>query len=582
MSYDPRNVDDLAHVEALAERVSAEWRDDPNVVQIAPGLKMQAGKARVDQLVLTFFVHEKLSEEELTERGWRFIPDEIDGVRTDVEPTQAEALASPLSTRRERFDPLVGGVAIGNGNRQWSWGTLGGMVFDNTSGVARGLTNEHVLVFTNEGKTGDPVIQPAPPRLEDFIDLDFTPDCCPIGPIFFVELGGPVSSFLAWCAVVAGVAALSDVKDPHQRGREATVPAPGETTLREPLNVKMNYPDFPIPGTPYRVKTSWEYTRITDGGSYPHQVEEVNDNPHVLEEQVLITDQSEYTPGEMVHLLAKLVSPTEKVCPAFHTIAYLVPGAESQQFRSSMVVLRPVSLTQIRILRKIFPDVEFEESAEECDDHSDLEVGTQLPKRLKRKLGTYTNLSGANPLRVVEWPGERGIAFDPSGIAIDLDQSTDCVSARVALGTGDPIIMQAFDDQGNLIGQDIASAEGIQELVIKGENIRRVTLIGGGNEAVLLELCACEDKELSTCYYYGRLVLDHNAPLGPWRTYLFAQTVNDVAEGVAPTVAAQTIGGMPVTNNFELIGEGNIPPYGEGCIFRPSEDGDFTVVSVSP
>ena len=46
----------------------------------------------------------------------------------------------------------------------------------------------------------------------------------------------------------------------------------------------------------------------------------------------------------------------------------------------------------------------------------------------------------------------------------------------------------------------------------------------------------------------------------------------------AGETAAQTIGGMPVTRNFDDLGQGTVPPYGEGCIFRPSVDGDFEVV----
>ena len=67
-------------------------------------------------------------------------------------------------------------------------------------------------------------------------------------------------------------------------------------------------------------------------------------------------------------------------------------------------------------------------------------------------------------------------------------------------------------------------------------------------------------------------------PLGPWRTHLFAQTVNDVPAGMDPEAAAPTIGGIPVTRNFEFIGQGRLSPGGaEGCMFRPFVDGDYTV-----
>lgn len=581
MTYHPRNPGDLAFVEALAERLKAEWRDQPNVVQIAPGLKLQGGKAQVDELVLTFFVREKVAPDEAARLGWRLIPTAIEGVRTDVEPTKRRALASALPARKERRDPLVGGIAIGNGNYQWHWGTLGGIVFENTSDAAKALTNEHVLVFTNEGEVGDPVIQPAPPRVEDFIDIDFTPDCCPIGPIFFVETGGPVSAFLAWCAVVAGIAALADKKDPHQRGREATMPAPGEQTVREPVSVQMRYPDFPIPGTPYHVKVSWDYTRMTTGASYDYHVEEVNQNPHVLAKQVLMTDRHEYVPGQIVHLLAALVSPQQTACSTYHAIAYLVPGAKGQQHRSHMTVLQPVTPAQLRALRKLFPDIEIAiDTTEECDDYGDLKVGDQLPKKFIRNKHVYVNLDGSFGLHVSDWPGEQGISFGDGGLRIDLDEPVKMVTARVGLGTSHPIVLKAFDAGGNLVDQvQTPGQNGIHELIVEAEGIRRLIFSGGGNEAVLLELCVGEETVGHACYYYGRVVLDAFDPLGPWRTHLFAQTVNDVAEGTKPTVAAQTIGGMPVTQNFEYVGEGRVPPYDEGCIFRPSVDGDFEVVS---
>ena len=61
--------------------------------------------------------------------------------------------------RDGRFDPLVGGVAVGNARHNFL-GTLGVVVFDARSGAAMASKNHHVLVAAT-GQAGDNVIQPA-------------------------------------------------------------------------------------------------------------------------------------------------------------------------------------------------------------------------------------------------------------------------------------------------------------------------------------------------------------------------------------------------------------------------------------
>ena len=443
MPLNPRNPDDLDRVEHVAARLRDEWADDPNVVAIGPGLRIVGRRAVPDELIITFFVRRKLPPEEIARRGLRTVPTEVDGIPTDVEPTGANALYSGLEKRRERRDPLLGGIAIGNSQIHFWYGTLGAIVFDNATGEPMALTNEHVLINSNKGHVGDEVIQPAPPRISDFIDIDFTPDCCPTGGIIFVESPGPITSTLTTLAGMAAIVGCADVRDPTRRGQDATVPAPGEVTVRERVDVELRYPDFPIPGTPHTVKADWRYTRETTGASYSHAVAEANTNEHVLLLQRLQTDRKEYKRGEIIHLLATLVAPKERACSSHYAICYLVPGAPGQQGRSHMLVLRPVSGKALAEVERLFPGLEHPDRA---------------------------------------------------------------------------------------------------------------------------------------CFYYGRIGVETIDPLGPWRTHLFAQTVNDVPAGMDPETAAPTIGGIPVTRNFEFIGQGRLSPGGaEGCMFRPFVDGDYTV-----
>lgn len=306
MTLQPRNPQDLDRIEKIVAELRREWKDDQNVVHIAYGLKITGGFARPDELVVTFFVRDKLPPSEVQRRGLRPVPPEVEGIPTDVEPTKVRPSASGLPKRRSRWDPLVGGVAIGNGNWQWHYGTLAAIVFDEKNGEAKGLTNEHVLVFTNEGQANDPVIQPAPPRVEDYIDIDFGNKCCPVGALWFIKTGGPISATLGWLAVMAATVALADTRDPTRRGQDTTVPVPGERTLREQVNVTLEYPDFPIPGTPYKVDVNWNYTRATTGQAYTHSVIETQTNTHILNLQRLVTDKKVYHAGATVHLLATI------------------------------------------------------------------------------------------------------------------------------------------------------------------------------------------------------------------------------------------------------------------------------------
>ncbi|MEA3012856.1 MAG: hypothetical protein QOD42_1401 [Sphingomonadales bacterium] len=72
------------------------------------------------------------------------------------------------------------------------------------------------------------------------------------------------------------------------------------------------------------------------------------------------------------------------------------------------------------------------------------------------------------------------------------------------------------------------------------------------------------------CLYFGSFTAGEGVPLGPWRHYLFAQTVNNVAEGTPPELAAQTIGGLPASQNMR-------PVVDVACGPATFEDGQFDI-----
>lgn len=106
-----------------------------------------------EQLAIRVHVGAKRPEAALD--ATELLPPTIDGVPVDVIQSNPRL----EQNRDARFDPLVGGTAVGT-TRHPFLGTLGVVVFDAITGAAMGLSNHHVLVSVN-GQVGDAVVQPA-------------------------------------------------------------------------------------------------------------------------------------------------------------------------------------------------------------------------------------------------------------------------------------------------------------------------------------------------------------------------------------------------------------------------------------
>ncbi len=131
-----------------------------NVLGVAVGRKVVHGR-ETDEACIVVYVDHKEPEDALSRRD--LVPKALDGVRTDVVatgPIRALPLLETLAvSHTARVRPAPGGVSIAH--EKVTAGTLG-VLAHRTSGEAVILSNNHVLANSNEGHTGDRILQPGP------------------------------------------------------------------------------------------------------------------------------------------------------------------------------------------------------------------------------------------------------------------------------------------------------------------------------------------------------------------------------------------------------------------------------------
>ncbi len=582
---EPRDLKNIDIVKEIIDRICSSWEDESNIVNIGPGIKITDGKPIVDTLCIQFFVNRKVDTAECKARNWKIIPDEIDGIPTDVEPTLKKPL-QVLETRSQRFDPLVGGVIIGNQNLS-SVGTLGGFVFRNADGAVQGLTNEHVLVFTNQGVAGDPVVQPSRDYDSEVGIVDAS--CCPDGQLSFDSVPNPLAGALAATAVVAAIAAAaSDVIDPHRRGQENTNVDPGERTLKEHVHMKIDYQEMPLPGIPYSTEVNYDYSRHTNKGIHSFSHKEKLANPHVLGEQELITNKATYTQGNQVYFLAAISGlDRDEECPERHVVAHAVSPL-SESLKST--ILKPLNPIDMKYLSRIFSDVDLNKPLLPQYLYFGDYAWQNLPPagipwfkhrgfRVTGINGNLLRFSDTLPRPTQDGIGELTIPND--GVEIQLPIGSEGVFAWVYGQHSEPITMEAFDGDKK-VGTHSGAGQGVPALLqVLAPRITRITITGGGAEGLLMLFASARKLEGNVCYYWGKTQLEPTAELGLWSTYLMVQTVNDVPAGTDPARAAQTIGGLVSSSNLVSGGRRSQLPFGEFCAIDAIPNGNFKVVPPS-
>jgi hypothetical protein len=135
----------------ILRRHEQELRAYRGVHRLDVGYKFEDGKP-TDVLAIRVHVGEKKLESEL--EPWQRLPRVIEGILVDVIQSNPEL----HQDREKRFDPLVGGVAVGNTRHNFG-GTFGAVVFDADTLEPLGISNHHALVDV-EGEEGDEIAQP--------------------------------------------------------------------------------------------------------------------------------------------------------------------------------------------------------------------------------------------------------------------------------------------------------------------------------------------------------------------------------------------------------------------------------------
>jgi hypothetical protein len=558
-------------VRAAVEEARRQFAADPNVQGIGYGTRQRRGKD-TDEVVVVFHVRRKVrSEDSMRALGSRPIPRDILGVPTDVVGGEIRRASDATGERDEtRSNPLVGGVASSNAAENILWfngyGTLGTLCMKN--GQAMALSNWHV--WADGGDKGDDIIQPGHPRVgEHFEGLGKVAFCGPLlSSLFEWEVPSPLTwGLYGGAAALAVAAALSDIVDPIRRGQQATPTDRGERTLAEEVDVRLEYAEQPIPGTPYTVKVAWDYRRRTDRTLRTYSIEETQHNPHVLTFKQLWSDDPKYPPGSRVRLFARIGSTHPRSCGSYFVVAHYIPDKQPKRMVST--VLQPISCDQV----KPPPDP----GSITCVEFTADRPGAQMPPEIMRDDVRFI-VPMNDPNRIVDFDHDgRGELFLHNELIAFIPPSSR-VEATVISGVSG-CFMEAYHGGTRLGSASLPNQPGQAVTVtVDFQGIDRIVFRRAEWECSLIRLCYVPEEiieelpgherpeEASStepqargiaarriCCYTGEMLIPADEQVDTWRGYLVVQNINDVPAGMPPEQAAQIIGGMIVSQSLVAI-----------------------------
>lgn len=164
----------IARVRTVLPKAIHQWIFDKNVTMIGVGWPERGGVYDQSEAALCFHVRQKYESGSQLESAVRqgstggTIPEEIDGVRTDVLQSIPRlhqfwggwrSGASSANPRGRVVQPIQGGVSIGC-ERLYGSGTLGGLVVDRQTKRLMCLSNWHVLVARWSNSPPQRIYQP--------------------------------------------------------------------------------------------------------------------------------------------------------------------------------------------------------------------------------------------------------------------------------------------------------------------------------------------------------------------------------------------------------------------------------------
>lgn len=589
---------DILKVQKLVENLRLDYADDPNIKTVGYGLARRGGSLK-DGMSIIFYVKRKYaSDRAVAAAGSQPIPKKIKGFPTDVQ--ESDMRPAQAGDRDEiKYDPLRGGVATSNSEEHIFWfnssGTLGILARDNATDAPLAISNWHV--WADGGEEGDQIIQPGHPTTGDHIEAIGKVAAC--GPLLTSliewEAPSPLASGLYGGAAAAAIAAAaSDYRDPTRRGQDHTPTDPGELTVRESVDLAIEYPKLPLPGLPFQAKVKWKYLRETQDRVLAHNVEEARVNTQFLLGKMVVTDRASYQPGETVTLTAAIWDYQLRPCSAYHVVAHMIPHNNPDY--ALRVVLHHTTCP-----RTIPPyPPEDEDKQEVCVSFDKYKEG-EYPYKGKLDWLAYLN-PAQDTVRIVDWlNGTRAIQVPSQGLQL-WHAPTKKVSTRVAQFTNDPVTLTAYNADGQVVGQATAPDQQgvIHELTVSGDGIIGALIRGGGGEGLLVAYCivGIQESKLSAviskitaagisnelpnlkminrrlkanrCCFTGSIALPPTEKPGKWDVHLTVQNINNVLEGTPPDQAATTIGGHILSSHTS--------PEVLGCIVIMLLDHVFDVI----
>ena len=195
-----------------------------------------------------------------------------------------------------------------------------------------------------------------------------------------------------------------------------------------------------------------------------------------------------------------------------------------------------------------------------CVGFERLRAGEVFPSR--HQFGHITIEDNANiDLQIVDWPDTEpnSLLIRSTGIEVT-HESAEMVALRLGHFTGQDVTVRGLNAEGEVVAEVVKSSPNTVEVLrLHGQDIVRVTITGGGNEAILVRYCTGrpekDQRNLMRCFR-GRLRLPPDARRGRWIVYLAVQNVNHVPDGVDPARAATIIGGHVMAPTAEALGCG--------------------------